>query len=170
MATAHEKVEPSGESTPPSIETTNKEALVETSDLGAVERHGFDAQATKALIRKIDWVLIPFLALLYLLSFLDRTNIGNARLADLEVSLGMDPTSLQYNTALSAFFPWYVAAEIPSNLAMKRFRPSVWIPSIMVAWAIVCIAMGLVHNYAGLLAARMALGFAEGGLFPGITY
>ncbi|KAI0162545.1 major facilitator superfamily transporter [Pestalotiopsis sp. NC0098] len=170
MTTLHEKVEPSGDSTPPSIETNHKETLVETSDLGAVERHGFDALATKALIRKIDWVLIPFLALLYLLSFLDRTNIGNARLADLEVSLGMDPTSLQYNTALSAFFPWYVAAEIPSNLAMKRFRPSVWIPSIMVAWAIVCIAMGLVHNYAGLLAARMALGFAEGGLFPGITY
>ena len=82
----------------------------------------------------------------------------------------MDPASLQYNVALSVFFPWYVAAEIPSNLAMKRFRPSVWIPSIMVAWAVCCTLMGVVHNYAGLLAVRMALGLAEGGLFPGITY
>jgi sugar phosphate permease len=53
---------------------------------------------------------------------------------------------------------------------MKRFRPSVWIPCIMLAWGVCCIAMGFVHNYAGLLACRMALGFAEGGLFPGITY
>ncbi|KAK8862043.1 high-affinity nicotinic acid transporter [Apiospora arundinis] len=130
----------------------------------------FDQGATRRLIRKIDWTLIPFLALLYLLSFLDRTNIGNARLAGLEKSLGMNPLGLDYNIALSVFFPWYVAAEIPSNLAMKRFRPSVWIPSIMVAWAICCTLMGLVHNYAGLLACRMALGVAEGGLFPGITY
>lgn len=53
---------------------------------------------------------------------------------------------------------------------MKRFRPSVWIPIIMVAWGICCTAMGFVKNYDGLLAARMALGFSEGGLFPGITY
>ncbi|KAH6656621.1 high-affinity nicotinic acid transporter [Truncatella angustata] len=168
--TIDEKVHNSGDSSPPSIDVGHKELVSETAEVGTLESNGFDAAATKTLVRKIDWVLIPFLALLYLLSFLDRTNIGNARLADLETSLGMDPTSLQYNTALSAFFPWYVAAEIPSNLAMKRFRPSVWIPTIMVAWAIVCVAMGLVHNYAGLLAARMALGLAEGGLFPGITY
>lgn len=132
------------------------------------ERSGFDEAATKRLLRKIDWTLIPFLALLYLLSFLDRTNIGNARLAGLEDDLGM--RGLDYNVALSVFFPWYVAAEIPSNLAMKRFRPSIWIPSIMIAWGICCTLMGLVNNYAGLLAARMALGLAEGGLFPGITY
>ncbi|KAG7124781.1 putative transporter like protein [Verticillium longisporum] len=126
------------------------------------ERHGFDAQATKKLLRKIDWALIPFLALLYLLSFLDRTNIGNARLAGIEADLGMK--GLQYNVALAVFFPFYVAAEIPSNMAMKRFRPSIWIPSIMVAWAICTTLMGLVTNYGGLLAARMALGVAEGGL------
>ncbi|TDZ28751.1 putative transporter [Colletotrichum spinosum] len=132
------------------------------------DRSGFDQAATKRLLRKIDWTLIPFLALLYLLSFLDRTNIGNARLAGIEEDLGMK--GLDYNVALSVFFPWYVAAEIPSNLAMKRFRPSIWIPCIMIAWGVCCTLMGLVHNYAGLLAARMALGLAEGGLFPGITY
>ncbi|KAI0136841.1 major facilitator superfamily transporter [Xylariales sp. AK1849] len=167
-----EKIQPSGDSTPPSIDVVTKDANVEEVEIGSVEHRGFDAAATKKLIRKIDWVVIPFLALLYLLSFLDRTNIGNARLANLETSLGMDSsaTSLEYNIALSVFFPWYVAAEIPSNLAMKRFRPSVWIPCIMVAWAIICIAMGCVTNYAGLLVCRMALGLAEGGLFPGITY
>lgn len=71
---------------------------------------------------------------------------------------------------MAVFFPFYVAAEIPSNLAIKRFRPSVWIPIIMIAWGLVCTLMGIVHNFAGLVAARCALGLAEGGLFPGITY
>lgn len=71
---------------------------------------------------------------------------------------------------MAIFFPFYVIAEIPSNLAMKRFRPSIWIPSIMVAWGIVTVLLGIVHNYPGLLAVRAALGLAEGGLFPGVTY
>ncbi|KAL4973567.1 major facilitator superfamily domain-containing protein [Aspergillus desertorum] len=130
--------------------------------------NGYDTVATKKLIRKIDFVLIPWLALLYLLSFLDRTNIGNARLAGLETDLNM--SGLDYNVALAIFFPFYVAAEIPSNIMMKRSRPSLWIPSIMIAWAVVCSLMGLVQNYAGLLVARAALGIAEGGLFPGVTF
>merc|ERR1712000_501543 len=124
--------------------------------------------ATKKLIRKMDWALLPFLALLYLLSFLDRTNIGNARLANLEEDLNM--SGLDYNVALSIFFPFYVAAEIPSNMMMKKTRPSIWIPTIMVAWGVCCTLMGIVTNYGGLLAARAALGIAEGGLFPGVTY
>ncbi|KIW71098.1 hypothetical protein PV04_03303 [Phialophora macrospora] len=128
----------------------------------------FDKKATRRLIRKIDWTLLPFLALLYLLSFLDRTNIGNARLAGLEDDLGM--SGLDYNGALAIFFPFYVAVEPISNLMMKRTRPSLWIPSIMVVWGVCTTLMGLVTSYGGLLAARAALGIAEGGLFPGVTF
>ncbi|OIW31415.1 MFS general substrate transporter [Coniochaeta ligniaria NRRL 30616] len=134
------------------------------------ESAGWDAVSTKKLLRKIDLTLIPFLALLYLLSFLDRTNIGNARLDSLEKDLNLSVERLQYNDALSVFFPFYVAAEIPSNMAMKRFRPSIWIPSIMIAWAVCTTLLGVVHNYTGLMVCRAALGIAEGGLFPGITY
>lgn len=134
------------------------------------ESAGWDAVSTKKLLRKIDMTLIPFLALLYLLSFLDRTNIGNARLDTLEADLHLNKAKLQYNDALSVFFPFYVAAEIPSNMAMKRFRPSIWIPSIMIAWAICTTLLGVVRNYTGLMVCRAALGIAEGGLFPGITY
>ncbi|KAM5350453.1 hypothetical protein ACJ41O_006958 [Fusarium nematophilum] len=129
----------------------------------------YDQKATSRLLRKMDVHLLPFLALLYLLSFLDRANIGNARLAGLEKSLNMTG-KWDYNIAVSVFFPFYVAAEIPSNLAMKRFRPSIWIPFIMVIWSAMTCVMGAVHNFEGLLATRMALGLAEGGLFPGITY
>ncbi|KAF8753751.1 Transporter [Rhizoctonia solani] len=130
----------------------------------------FDGPRTARLLRKMDWNIVPFLALLYLLSFLDRTNIGNARLAGLEADLGMDKTSLQYNTALAIFFPFYVAAEIPSNMMLKRTRPSLWFAFIMVAWGLCMTFMGFVHNYTGLLVARAFLGIAEGGLFPGVTF
>lgn len=68
---------------------------------------------------------------------------------------------LDYNIALAIFFPFYVAAEIPSNIMLKRTRPSIWIPTIMIAWAVICVLMGIVKNFGGLLAARAALGLAE---------
>lgn len=72
--------------------------------------------------------------------------------------------------AVAVFFPGYILAEVPSNMMLKRFRPSIWIPTIMVVWAICTTLMGVVHNFAGLVAARIALGFAEGGLFPGVAF
>ena len=75
----------------------SKEAKIESLESASSSSQdlGYDAKATSRLIRKIDWTLLPFLALLYLLSFLDRTNIGNARLAGLEKELGMK--GLDYN-------------------------------------------------------------------------
>lgn len=78
-------------------------------------------------------------------------------------------SGLDYNNALAVFFPFYVLAEIPSNIMMKKTRPSIWIPSIMVGWAITCTLMGVVQNYNGLMAARAFLGITEGGLFPGMS-
>lgn len=72
--------------------------------------------------------------MLYSLSFLDRTNIGNAKLFGLQKSLHMPTTganAIQYNAALAIFFPFYVAAEISSNMMMKRLRPSLWLTIIM---------------------------------------
>ncbi|KAF8660605.1 hypothetical protein AX16_001584 [Volvariella volvacea WC 439] len=141
---------------------------VEARSLESAEGATFDAARTTQLLRKLDRNIVPFLSLLYLLSFLDRTNIGNARLAGLEADLGM--SGLDYNVALAVFFPFYVAAEVPSNIMMKRTSPSLWICIIMLAWSICTTLMGLVHNFTGLLIARMALGLAEGGLFPGVTF
>lgn len=76
---------------------------IEKSDeraYGEVESAGYDAAGTKRLLRKCDKALLPFLALLYLLSFLDRTNIGNAKLANLEKDLNME--GLDYNVSPSS--------------------------------------------------------------------
>ncbi|KAM0493156.1 hypothetical protein ACHAPB_008560 [Verticillium nonalfalfae] len=122
----------------------------------------------KKVLRKMDVRLIPMLALLYLLSFLDRGNIGNAKIEGLQEDLHMSDD--QYNWCLTVFFFTYAAFEVPSNLLLKKLRPSVWLPTIMVAWGIVMTLMGIVQSYHGLLIARIFLGVTEAGLFPGVAY
>ncbi|CEJ82055.1 hypothetical protein VHEMI02146 [[Torrubiella] hemipterigena] len=128
----------------------------------------YDQIDTNKLLRKMDIRLIPMLALLYLLSFLDRGNIGNANVEGLSTTLGL--TSTQYNLCLTVFFFGYSAFEVPSNLLLKKLRPSRWLPTIMIAWGVVMTLMGLVRDFKGLLIARVFLGIAEAGLFPGIAY
>lgn len=81
----------------------------------------------KAIHRKMDFRIIPLLTVLYLLSFLDRGNIGNANIEGLSVDLNL--TGAQYNWCLTAFFFTYAAFEVPSNIVLKRLKPSVWLPS-----------------------------------------
>ncbi|TFK22746.1 high-affinity nicotinic acid transporter [Coprinopsis marcescibilis] len=149
------------------VDVRNKD-IDASADALIEDRITFDDAQTGRLLRKMDWNIVPFLSFLYLLSFLDRSNIGNARLAGLEADLSMK--NLDYNIALAIFFPFYVAAEIPSNIMMKRTSPSLWLCIMMVAWGVCMTLMGLVKNFTGLLIARAALGFAEGGLFPGVTW
>ncbi|KAF2109941.1 major facilitator superfamily domain-containing protein [Lophiotrema nucula] len=124
----------------------------------------------KALVWKIDLWLIPWLSLLYLLSFLDRTNIGNARVAKMEPDLGMNPKGHDYNIALTIFFISYAGAEPVTNLLLKRYSPRVFFTAIIFLWGGIMTVMGCVQNRAGLLACRWFLGLAEAGLFPGVNY
>ncbi|KAF5020943.1 hypothetical protein F66182_7024 [Fusarium sp. NRRL 66182] len=126
-----------------------------------------DPAAEKALLRKLDMWIVPPVMLLYLLSFLDRVNIGNARLYGMEEDLGL--TGDQYQLAVSVLFVTYIASELPSNLVIKRFRPSRWIAFITTAWGIVATLTGIVQDFNGLVACRVLLGALEGGLFPGLT-
>lgn len=67
------------------------------------------------------------------------------------------------NRCLTVFFFTYAAFEVPSNLLLKKLRPSIWLPTIMVAWGVVMTLMGIVQDYHGLLIARIFLGVAEAG-------
>ncbi|KEF51441.1 uncharacterized protein A1O9_12590 [Exophiala aquamarina CBS 119918] len=122
----------------------------------------------RRLIRIIDFQLIPWLCLLYLLSFLDRTNIGNAKIAGLQADLKM--TNKQWNAALAIFFVSYSVFEPASNVLLKRLRPSRYIPAIMILCGVACTCQGLVNNFSGLCAARWFLGLFEAGLFPGCQF
>lgn len=119
----------------------------------------------RALVWKVDKWLIPWLSLLYLLSFLDRTNIGNARLAGMEEDLDMSGSD--YNLSLTIFFISYALAEPVTGPLIKKMTPRIYFTLIILAWGLIMTLMGLVTNFAGLLAARWFLGLAEAGLFPG---
>lgn len=83
----------------------------------------------RKLVWKLDLVMIPWLSLLYLLAFLDRTNIGNAKIAGLGEDLHMN--TQQYNDTLTIFFISYALFEPLTNILLKRLRPSIFIPIIM---------------------------------------
>jgi sugar phosphate permease len=86
----------------------------------------------RKLVWKLDLMLIPWLCLLYLASFLDRTNIGNAKIDGLQEDLHM--TDSQYNLTLTIFFISYSVFEPLTNVLLKRLRPSIFIPIIMTLW------------------------------------
>jgi len=126
-----------------------------------------DHAAEAALVRKLDLYIVPMVILLYLLSFLDRVNIGNARLYGLEEDLGLQRN--QFQIAVSILFVTYLLSELPSNLVLKKFRPSRWIAFITTAWGVIATLTGIVQSYGGLIACRLLLGAVEGGLFPGLA-
>ncbi|KAK0214784.1 MFS general substrate transporter [Armillaria fumosa] len=128
---------------------------------GHVDISGVDE---RKLLRKIDIALVPWLSFLYLLSFLDRTSIGKY-LYHLEADLHI--TDSQYLLALTVFFFRYF---VPSNVFLKRLRPSLWLSSLMLLWGIMMTVQGLVHNYGGLLGMRWMLGMFEACLYPGVNF
>ncbi|KAI1504092.1 MFS general substrate transporter [Biscogniauxia marginata] len=121
----------------------------------------------KKLLRKLDWHLVPLIMLLYTFSFLDRVNIGNARLYRLEEDLGL--VGNQFQVAVSILFVTYLLFEVPSNLVLKPLTPSRYIAFISFSWGIVALCTGFVQNYGGLIAVRLILGVVEAGLFPGLN-
>ncbi|KAI1762670.1 MFS general substrate transporter [Hypoxylon sp. FL1150] len=120
-----------------------------------------------ALLRKLDLRLLPAVGILYLLSFLDRSNVGNARIEGLLSDIHI--TGNQYLTGLTLYFVGYVLFEIPCNIILKRTTPRIWLPTLTIVWGIVATLMGIVQNLAGFFVTRFFLG-AESGLFPGVVF
>lgn len=121
----------------------------------------------KRLVRRLDLHLIPLITSIYLFSFIDRVNVGNARLYKLEADLSL--SSAQFQVVVSIFFVTYMLFEVPSNLVLKLFTPRRWIAFITVSWGLVATLMGLVNSYGSLIACRLLLGAVEAGLFPGLS-
>ncbi|KAI1101941.1 MFS general substrate transporter [Jackrogersella minutella] len=131
-------------------------------------------EAEKALRWKQDKRIIPLSAGIYFLCYLDRSNIGNAKI--MNSSTGGDlltetnTTNFQYTIALMIFFLAYGLFEVPSNILLKRFKPSRWIAFLMFAWGALTVGLGGVSSYASLTVVRFLLGVFEAGLFPALTY
>ncbi|KIK65234.1 hypothetical protein GYMLUDRAFT_94587 [Collybiopsis luxurians FD-317 M1] len=119
----------------------------------------------KTVWRKLDIHILPVVAMFYLLSSLDRTNIGNARVAGLQKDLQL--TNQQYSIALMVTYVPYIVAELPSNLVLKAVGPNYLLPTLLTLWGVVTTLQGVVKSYSGLLICRFFLGLFEGGVFPG---
>jgi ACS family tartrate transporter-like MFS transporter len=117
-------------------------------------------------IRRVRRRLIPFLALLYFVAYLDRVNVGFAAL-QMNAALGLSP--LDYGRGAGIFFLGYFLFEVPSNLALARIGARIWISRIAIVWGLVSIAMLFASGPRSFSALRFLLGAAEAGFFPGIV-
>ncbi|KAG8710537.1 hypothetical protein FRC09_000083 [Ceratobasidium sp. 395] len=154
------------------------ENVHEKSEISSYDQHDQSLQeereAHRQLLWKLDKRIVPAAAMIYLLCYLDRSNIGNAKLLNEDVGdsllQSLHLTNLQYVTALMVFLIAYALFEVPSNYCLKMIRPSRWIAFLMFSWGSLTIGMGGVRSFGSLTAVRFLLGAFEAGLFPGLVY
>ncbi len=117
--------------------------------------------------RKVDLRLIPFLFLCYILAYLDRVNVGFAKLQMLNA---LSLSDAAFATGAGIFFIGYFIFEVPSNVALKKFGARRWIARIMISWGIVSACMIFVRGAMSFNALRFLLGVVEAGFFPGVIF
>lgn len=132
-----------------------------------------DAQATHGepndprLYRKIAWRLIPFLCFCYLAAYLDRINVGFAKL---QMADQLQLSEAAFGLGAGLFFVGYILFEVPSNLILKRVGARVWIARIMITWGVLSACTMLVATPGQFYLVRFLLGVAEAGFLPGALY
>ncbi|OQU94898.1 hypothetical protein CLAIMM_01183 [Cladophialophora immunda] len=164
-----------GSSVDEKVSTLHIEGVHETAETGhaATDKYGnplltFDPKAEAKLRLKIDLYVVPTVALLYLFCFIDRANIGNARLAGFEKDLGLK--GFDYNTVLSVFYISYIVFELPANMLCKYIGPGWFIPATSLGFGILSLCNAFVRDISSAAAVRFLLGIFEAGMMPGIAY
>lgn len=121
-----------------------------------------DVATRKAVIK-----IVPLIMVMYIVSYLDRVNVGFASVT-MNADLGLSATA--YGVGAGLFFVGYVLLEVPSNLILRRVGARRWLARIMVTWGAVASAMSLVHNEWSFYTLRVLLGIAEAGFVPGVVF
>ena len=147
------------------VDTEAAAALAAVAAAAAEAR--LSGPASVALARRFDLRLLAPLTFLYFICYLDRANLANAK-ADVQMALSLSDT--QYGLASSIFQVGYIACEVPANIVLKLWSPSLWLGLLVASFGVVAAATAGVVNYAGLLVVRIALGVAEAGFPPGVLY
>ena len=117
--------------------------------------------------RKVDLRIVPFLFLCYILAYLDRVNVGFAKLQMLK-DLSMSDAA--FATGAGIFFIGYFFFEVPSNVLLKKFGARMWIARIMISWGVISACMIFVKGEWSFYGLRFLLGLAEAGFFPGVIF
>ncbi|KAG4423744.1 hypothetical protein IFR04_003169 [Cadophora malorum] len=135
-------------------------------------RASLSAEEEKKLLRRVDWRIVPLCAVMYAVKSIDASNVSNARIMDQgtphNIMTELKMTANQYNLVTTMYYIPYILAEVPSNLLLKKVRPSVWQARIMISWGIVLLCHAAVTNRQGLYIVRFFLGLFEAGLWPGM--
>ncbi|WWC91102.1 uncharacterized protein L201_006043 [Kwoniella dendrophila CBS 6074] len=128
----------------------------------------FSGDALKKLTRKIDIRVVPQLIFIYMLSYIDRGNVGNARLFGAQTDTHLSNTD--WNTGLSLLFITFGFGGLPSNILVKKFGPKKVLPVLLMGVGACLVGAGNAHNRAQWFALRLLLGLFEAGMYPGCTY
>ncbi|KAJ6031051.1 permease of the major facilitator superfamily [Penicillium herquei] len=121
------------------------------------------------LRRRIDFLIMPLVILVYLMNYIDRNNYAAAKLQGLMNDLNLD--GQQYQTGLSILFVAYILMQVPSNLLLNYMgRPSIYLGFFVVAWGLVSACTSQVTNYGGIVACRFILGLVEAPFFAGVLF
>ena len=126
-----------------------------------------DGSLESTAYRKVDVRLLPFLFLCYILAYLDRVNVGFAKLQMLK-DLSMSDAA--FATGAGIFFIGYFFFEVPSNVLLKKFGARMWIARIMISWGVISACMIFVKGEWSFYSMRFLLGLAEAGFFPGVIF
>ncbi|EJN09009.1 MFS transporter [Herbaspirillum sp. YR522] len=126
---------------------------------------GANDQAKDGLYRKVFWRIMPFLMLCYVIAYLDRVNVGFAKL-QMSVDLGFSETVFGLGAGL--FFIGYFLFEVPSNILMHKVGARVWIARIMITWGLLSACFMFIETPTQFYVLRFLLGLAEAGFYPGI--
>lgn len=127
-----------------------------------------DPALERRTLRKFDKYLLPPLAVILLLAYLDRSNLGNAKVFGFEEGLGLEGN--QFNIISTCFYPAYVVLETPWTMAVKRYGAKHVLGVAMVSWSIITLCTGFIHNYSQAIALRVLLGAFEAGLVPCVVF
>jgi MFS family permease len=117
------------------------------------------------IVRRVTIRLIPILLLMYVLAFLDRSNIGFAK-EQFQADTGLSDAA--YALGAGIFFLGYAVFEVPSNLMLRRVGAKMWLARIMVTWGVISALMAVAHTESIFYLLRVLLGIAEAGFFPGV--
>ncbi|KAH8195559.1 hypothetical protein TruAng_010275 [Truncatella angustata] len=134
---------------------------------GIAPQQDFKSKLDKKIDRKFDLHIVPWLFGIWLFAFIDRSNIGNARVDGLATDLGI-ATGTTYNLALLVFYIPYILVDVPSNWIIKHVKAGYYLPTLITCWGLVSTFVGFTKSLAGLIVARLLLGAFEGGLLGGI--
>ncbi|QKX59302.1 uncharacterized protein TRUGW13939_06434 [Talaromyces rugulosus] len=146
----------------PKPENSHLEVIRQDQSLFEIPDH-----IDKILDRKFDRHIVPWLFGIWLFAFIDRSNIGNAKIDGLIEDLGLDGN--KFNIALVVFYIPYILVDVPSNWAVKHVRAGIFLPGLITAWGLTSTFLGFTKSFSGLVVARLALGLCEGGLLGGMV-